>query len=232
MDAKKGIGEERLPDTDRPSGYCPRCEKQSSFEIEGSLPVTFDYDKFIRVGDGTVYYNKVERVSSLVCRNCKQGVVVVEEQCNKDEIDHRSTPEQERPYKGIYWWPLPNAQLTADVPESIASVFAEAAIAYDAKCYRAAVVMALRTVEAVTVDMGEREGSGISRMESLNNKGLLHNSLYQWSCEVVLLKHHVDKFDPMVKVNAEDVRQLILFIKQLLKYLYQLPADFERLRKN
>lgn len=33
---------EGLPDSHRPSGLCPRCGKQSIFEIFGSLPVTFD----------------------------------------------------------------------------------------------------------------------------------------------------------------------------------------------
>lgn len=31
---------EGLPDSHRPSGLCPRCGKQSSFDIAGSLPVT------------------------------------------------------------------------------------------------------------------------------------------------------------------------------------------------
>ncbi len=33
---------EGLPDSHRPSGLCPRCGKQSSFEVAGSLPVSFD----------------------------------------------------------------------------------------------------------------------------------------------------------------------------------------------
>jgi hypothetical protein len=30
------------PDSHRPSGLCPRCDKQSSFEATGHLPITFD----------------------------------------------------------------------------------------------------------------------------------------------------------------------------------------------
>jgi hypothetical protein len=33
---------EGLPDSTLPYGLCPRCQKQSSFEMVGSLPVTFD----------------------------------------------------------------------------------------------------------------------------------------------------------------------------------------------
>lgn len=45
------------PDSHRPSGLCPRCDKQSSFEAIGSLPITFDGGHIVstkpsvRVGD-------------------------------------------------------------------------------------------------------------------------------------------------------------------------------------
>src|SRR5689334_9001466 len=70
---------EGLPDSHRPSGICPRCNKQSSFAVLGSLPVTFDASYSIGM-DGSREPELLDRVSSLICRHCQQGVVVVEEE--------------------------------------------------------------------------------------------------------------------------------------------------------
>jgi len=50
------------PDSERPSGLCPRCLNQSSFEIIGTLPVTFDHD-VVSVGrDGSQEPDYFDRV--------------------------------------------------------------------------------------------------------------------------------------------------------------------------
>lgn len=71
---------EEAPDSHRPQGLCPRCGKQSSFEILGSYPVTFDYGSYFQDAAGNIGHDEMDRVTALNCRNCRQGVVVVEEQ--------------------------------------------------------------------------------------------------------------------------------------------------------
>lgn len=66
------------PDPTNPAGLCPRCEKQSSFDYAQSLPLSFDGGYIIDRNEANkpTYH---ERVTVLICRNCHQGVAVLEE---------------------------------------------------------------------------------------------------------------------------------------------------------
>lgn len=63
------------PDSYRPSGLCPRCDKQSSFEALGSIPITFDGGHVVS-NPPTPTFD--ERATVFICRHCNQGFVVVE----------------------------------------------------------------------------------------------------------------------------------------------------------
>jgi hypothetical protein len=39
---------EGLPDSTLPHGLCPRCQKQSSFEVGTPQPLTFEPERFLR----------------------------------------------------------------------------------------------------------------------------------------------------------------------------------------
>lgn len=219
---------EGLPDSHRPSGLCPRCGKQSSFEVVGSLPVTLDSSYSY---DGQNYEpNIIDRVSSLLCRHCKQGVVVVEEEWVGEAPKKQQKSGGVNSHRGIHWWPLPESNLSADIPRPIADVFAEAAMAITANCPRAAAVMARCTLEAVTVEKGEDKGTLAERLKSLGTKGVLLPTLSEWATEVRLIGNVGAHFDPIETVSKEDAQQLLSFVRELLRFLYELPADLARRR--
>lgn len=90
--------------------------------------------------------------------------------------------------------------------------------------------MARRTLEAVTVDKG---ASGKTLFERLNNmaaSGVLPPTLADWAKEVRLVGNTGAHFDPITTVSKEDSAQLISFVRELLKYLYELPAELARRR--
>jgi hypothetical protein len=150
---------EALPDSTLPHGLCPRCQKQSSFEVAGTQAVTFDPDLILVEPGGSGTAIPVDQVSVLYCRNCKQGIVVVEEQRIADRSWRKPKTRKNRggvvTWRGIHWWPATDAQVSADVPAQIAEAFQEAARAAHARCPRASAAMARRTLEAITVDKGE-----------------------------------------------------------------------------
>lgn len=83
---KKGQREEELPqdhdglpDSNTPYGLCPRCNKQSSFDILGSLPATFDSGYIVSQG-GQNRRTLIDQVTSMECRNCHQPVIVIEQE--------------------------------------------------------------------------------------------------------------------------------------------------------
>jgi len=226
------IQHDGLPDSYRPSGLCPRCGKLSSFDILGSLPVTFGSGYFIS-RDGSRTPSLIDRVTSLLCRHCGQGVVVIEEEWIGDVPKSRSSNNSRGglvTYRGFHWWPLPEMNLSQDIPSEIASTFSEASVALSANCPRASTVMLRRTLEAITVDRGETEGTLFQRLKRLNEKGVLHPSLADWAKEIRLVGNIGAHYDPEQDVSIEDAKELLGFTRELLRFLYELPAELLRRR--
>ena len=224
-----------LPDSTLAYGLCPRCEKQSSFEVTSPLPVTFDPGSLstaILSGAPGPVHMHVDQASILYCRNCRQGIVVVEEQ----RVNDRSWREEgafqaaDATWRGIHWWPAAGARVSPDVPIQIATVFQEAVRAMHAECPRASAVMARRTLEAITADKGETKGRLADRLNNLAEKGVLIPTLAAWSKEVRLVGNTGAHFDPISSVSPKDTEDLISFVQELLRYLYELPADLSRRR--
>jgi hypothetical protein len=218
------------PDSLRPSGFCPRCETQSSFEYIDSLPLTFDGGYILGRGEpNQPTFN--ERITLLICRHCNQGISVLEEQWIGE---YKATERQGGgavSWRGFHWWPLAGTSLHEAVPEFIRSAYNEAALALSANCPRASAVMARRTLEAIAVDKGETNGTLASRMNELSKNGHLHPSLVEWIKEVRLVGNSGAHYDPIDLVRSEDACQLLDFIKELLNYLYVLPWELNERRK-
>lgn len=224
------VPNEGLPDSYRPNGLCPRCGKQSSFEIIGSLPVTFNGSYCTEKGDKR-FADYDDRVSCLVCRNCNQGLVVIEEKwIGEQPVRLGLTGGGIQSFRGIHWWPLPESSLSADIPEEIASVFREATTSLLANCPRASAVMSRRALEAITENMGETNGPLAQRLSRLAEKGLLHPTLSDWAKEIRLIGNEGAHFDPANQVTYADAQQLVNFMRELLKFVYELPAELNRRR--
>lgn len=219
------------PDSTNPAGLCPRCEKQSSFDYVGSLPLTFDGGYILGRGDEGNTPTFTERSTVLICRNCHQGVAVLEEQVigGKRAGERRSGTIT---WKGFHWWPLVGSTVHKAVPTEIADTFHEAVLALSANCPRAAAVMARRTLEAIAVDQGETSGTLAQRLSKMSSRGLLHQTLADWAKEVRLVGNVGAHFDPMQTVAHEDARQLIDFIRELAKFIYVLPFELKERRRS
>lgn len=222
---------EGSPDSSRPSGLCPRCEKQSSFDVLGSIPLTFDGGYIIGYGSEPNTPTHQEQASVLLCRHCKQGISVLEEKwvgdhCASEGIKSGGTVW----WKGYHWWPLCGANLHKSVPQPITDAYHEASLALSANCPRAAAVMARRTLEAIAADKGETSGTLAQQLDSMSKKGLLHPTLQEWAKEVRLIGNSGAHFDPINTVSTEDAKQLINFIKDLSNFLYVLPFELNERR--
>ena len=90
--------------------------------------------------------------------------------------------------------------------------------------------MGRRTLEAIASDKGEMEGPLAERLATLTAKGLLHRTLGDWAAEVRLIGNIGAHFDPLRDVPIDDARQLLAFLRELIMYLYELPAELARRR--
>lgn len=220
------------PDSANPSGLCPRCNKQSSFEIVGSIPLT--YDGGYRTLPGPVNeptYN--ERATVLLCRHCEQGISVLEELW----IGAQKSNEQPRPsgnlaWRGFHWWPLAGSSTHQAVPPEIASALNEAVVSLSANCPRAAAVMARRTLEAIAADKGGGKSKDplAKQLANMAANGLLQPALAEWAKEVRAVGNSGAHFDPIDTVSNADAAQLIEFLQALIDYLYVLPYDLNQRR--
>jgi hypothetical protein len=169
------------PDSMRPAGLCPRCEKQSSFDLVGSMALTFDGGYIIGRGEPNELTCS-DRTTVLVCRHCHQGVVVLEEQWVGE---HRAVERQGGgaiTWRGFHWWPLVGSSLHKSIPARINGAFQEAVLCLSANCPRAAAVMARRTLEGIADDKGEKSGTLAQRLSALATKGVLPPTLGQRKC--------------------------------------------------
>ena len=90
--------------------------------------------------------------------------------------------------------------------------------------------MSRRSLEAVTVDKGQTSGTLASRLEQLSNGGVLHPTLAEWAREVRLASNLGAHFDPIQPLSKEDAQQLINFVREILRYTYEMPAELQRRR--
>lgn len=219
------------PDSTRPQGLCPRCEKQSSFEIIGSLPLSFKEIMLAGGGGLRPEQEALDQISVLRCRNCGQGVAVVEEKWIGDKPYNESRSGTIW-FKGLFWWPLPHSNLPPDIPETVRDAYAEAARTLAADCPRASIVMSRRCLEAITAERGQTTGSLRDRLDALAANNVLHPTLAEWAKEIRLTGNLGAHFDPLTKVASDDAARLLNFVRELLRFLYELPAELQRARNS
>lgn len=220
----------QLPDSTTLRGTCPRCGVPSSFAHVGSLAITYRGDSYAVERNGRASRIEAERMSVLHCYHCEQSLAVMEElwvgESRWSEANHGGTIT----WRGFFWWPLPATALSSDVPAEIRGCFEEASLALAAGCPRAAAVMGRRTLEAVCVEKGATEGNLAKRLQKMAADSLLVPTLADWAKEVRLVGNQGAHYDPIEAVSREDASHLLAFLKELLRYLYELPAELQRRR--
>lgn len=220
---------QEFPDSHRPHGLCPRCNKQSSFDNLGFLPATFD-DVYTVSQSGSREPVLMDRVTCLNCRNCLQPTIVFEEQFtgNMRSRDHKSGGIVS--WRGFFWWPFLNIHSVKDVPSEIAAVLQEAKTCYSAQCFKAAAVMARRTLEAIISERGASGKTLYVGIKNLKDQEFIDKNLLEWATEVRLIGNNGAHFDPIEDVSKEDAKSVIVFIEELIKFIYIMPVELARRR--
>jgi hypothetical protein len=223
-----------LPDSEHLGGLCPRCGKQSSFKVFTHATITSDRQVVIGMDNSqSTSSMPLDRVVVLFCRHCDQGTMVIEERVLASVAPGQRPTHVRETWRGIHWWPLPEANLSPDIPADIASAFAEAIATLYANCPRAAVVMARRTLEAVTADKGETtKDTLVTKLKHLATTGVLSPDLADWATEVRKIGNTGAHYDPLDIATMEDARDLVNFLRELLRYLYEMPAELRRRRSS
>lgn len=230
----KPTNPETAPDSDDPTGPCPRCGRVSNFHHAGYLAVTFKEGVYAIDPGGSQQRLVAERVSVLHCPGCRQGTVVVEE----ETLD--GTPRRGMGgggvlgWSGIHWWPPVVAPVDASIPEEIRSTFAEGVRCLGALAPRAAVVMFRRTLEAIVRNKGsaaaQAAGTLAKGLKQMATDGALSGDVATWAEEIRVVGNAGAHFDAGAPVDPDEAEELSRLTKALLEYLYEHPARIRRTR--
>lgn len=226
------------PDSHDPTGLCPRCGRVSNFAPLGSLPLTYGGGYSISGIDGRHEREVLDQVTSFVCSGCRQATAVVEEQWVGDHsarlgIRGGGTVT----FRGIFWWPPPaSTDLDDSIPLAQRDCYAEGMRALAAQAPRAAVAMLRRTVEALVIDRGSEaakkalETNLAKALKVMAGDHVLDANLAEWANEIRLVGNVGAHFDPIRDVDLAEAQELAKLTRQLLQYVYELPASIQRKR--
>jgi len=64
----------------------------------------------------------------------------------------------------------------------------------------------------------------------LITKGILDKNLGDWATEIRLIGNSGAHFYPIKDVDKHDAEQIILFIEELIKYVYVMPSEIAKRR--
>jgi hypothetical protein len=225
------------PDSSDPSGVCPRCGRASNFQALGSLPISFG-GSHIQTRDGAMVPDALDRVSSLRCAGCGQATAVIEEEWigdhpARDGIKGGGTIA----WRGVHWWPPPgSADLDEAIPARLRDSYCEAMRAISAHAPRAAAVVLRRTIEGIVRESGSTEAQGAlernlaAGLRVMADEHILDRNIATWATEVRLTGNVGAHFDPMDDVSDGEAEDLARLTRQILHYLYEMPAKLRRAR--
>ena len=216
------------PTSETPYGLCARCNTQSSFEQINTTPLTSVEKGRYKV----TARNSGTRVVVFHCRNCYQGIIVIEELCMGSRPVSESLGSYSGPisWKGIYWWPLAGVSAPSCVPSEIGKSFMESVQCFHSGCYGASAVMSRRTLEAIIDDNHIPKGNLYKRINELVDLRRLGKEVEEWSHEVRLVGNRGAHYQSIEEVSKKDASALISFIQYLFKSLYELKYELNRRR--
>jgi hypothetical protein len=202
------VAEQRGPveDDDIRAFICPSCSQVASSRVIG---------RFVQ----NVSWEPPAEFALLACSSaeCQAPVVQVRE-------DFGGGYELDTP--GIYF-PTPR-RLNPAIPEELRAEFSEARTCFDAKAYRASVMMARHALERTCHMNGATKGTLQTKLEALEKQGTISGDLTEWA-DLLRLTGNAGSHDDD-DVSPEDAKDMLDFTEALLNHLYVLRARFDEFK--
>ncbi len=193
--------------------YCPTCNSV----VETGVIFSYTYD--------VTYTDELQNEGTVVnlskCLNCERPILT-EEQFNNIE-DHSWTNSKIQLYPNTENIALRNA------PEIVINPYKEATKCFRAQAYEACVIMCRKGIEAICKDKGETKGNLASKLKNLKDKGILEDTLYNWTNELRLIGNDGAHSHDQI-VTQQDAQDSIDFFDALITYLYHLVDQYNKLK--
>ena len=231
------LDNEGFPDSRLPHGLCTRCNKQSSFDIISTTPISFNgsiYSSSVNgYRDNQVKRDHEDQVTILECRNCHQRMIAIEEKYINDEPKRIASIDGGYiSFRGFFWWPLNSLRNNDEIPREIDLAFQEGVTCLAASCPRAAVAMFRRTLEAIVVEKGFQKKTLYKSLVEMFHENSLPRTFEDWINEIRLVGNSGAHYDPIEVVDLKDAKDMQNFIEEIIRHLYIIPNQLNKRRLN
>lgn len=133
-------------------------------------------------------------------------------------------------YESALWNPVPGHQQSfEDVPEDIALAASEAWQCQVAGASRGAVMLARAVVESTAKAKGIETGSLYAKIEDMANRGLIRSAVREQAHEIRHFGNSSAHGDLGDAVSAEDCKEVLNLMGEVLNEVWQSPARASRL---
>lgn len=127
-------------------------------------------------------------------------------------------------------YPPQERLLSREIPHELREAHDEARKSFQAKAYKAAVVMCGRTLEGTCQNQGIKERGLHQSLAKMKDLELIDGRLWEWAQLLKTIRNAAAHFndEPLTRQDAEDC---ITFNEALLDYLYVLTKRFNAMKK-
>jgi Domain of unknown function (DUF4145) len=120
--------------------------------------------------------------------------------------------------------------LSAEIPESLRQEFDEARACFDAKAYKATVVMVRRVLEGTCRENDAQGGTLVRNLQKMREIGLIDGTISEWADALRVLgnegAHYTER-----QVSRDDAEDALAFAEALLDHIYILRKRFDEFAK-
>lgn len=186
---------------------CPACGEPSKSSVHGIVEAEPEGDL-------------PQQYTLLLCTHCLEPLVEWRE-------DYGGGFDEDAP---VFKYPA-KRRLTLDVPQALREEFAEARQVFDAKAYRATLVMVRPVLEGTCRDQGASKRTLAASLKELESQGKIDGMLGEWADLLRVVGNEGAHFGS--SSTREDAADAIDFAEALLDHLYVLRkrfAEFKRRR--
>lgn len=201
--------------------HCWKCNAPSVHQEIGltQSELAFPFPQKVR-SDKTIQLAALHHHLIYQCPKCKHDTYVLKRLPGKSlSRDH---PQESSTEEILYRYPSPSVAVSEHIPDEVRRAAHEAELCLSVRANNACAVMARLAMECMCRDKG---ANGKDLFEMLGNlKGKIPDDLLDWANDLRVLGKigaHADYVD----VSLEDAEYATNFMREVLKYVYVLPAE-------
>jgi hypothetical protein len=124
----------------------------------------------------------------------------------------------------IHQWPVPTPSAHESVPQDVKKATIEAEKCLSVGCFNACGTMTRRAVDAICEDKGAEGENLYKKLERLKNNNQITPALWEWA-EDLRIVGRSGAHPEWPEVTAKDAEYAVRFLRDIIKYVYVLPAE-------